>query len=241
MHVKHSCLVINIVFSSSFFIVRSFSSPFLCLRDGSSQRKPALSCLHSELCWTTMHSHRATQSPASRFAHFLRHFRTFHVSAQLTASDISSRIVAGSWCIAALWLSQLQQGQVGWFQAETCFVFMWIIKLYNVISIFLSLHLLLSFPSLSAYLLFLFFPPTISPLWRSLPYITLQQAPSKQRCLVSVLYHDHNPLPSSLTPTFCVSLCSYSPLLFLVHCCHSAFISHVLPYSGKHTKWDRNH
>lgn len=129
----------------------------------------------------------------------------------------------------------------------TCFVFTWFIKLYNVISIFLSLHLLLSFPSLSAYLLFLFCPPTISPLLRSLPYITLQQAPSKQRCLVSVLYHDHNPLPSSLTPTFCVSLCSYPPsLLFLMHCCHSAFIRYgmftaVLPYSSKHTKWDRNH
>lgn len=51
-------------------------------------------------------------------------------------------------------------------------------KLYNLISIFLCPHLLLSVPSISAFLLFLIIPPTISPLQRSLPYITLQTGPN---------------------------------------------------------------
>lgn len=77
----------------------------------------------------------------------------------------------------------------------------------------------------------------LSILSREFSYITLQQAPSKQCYFVGVLYHEHNPLSSSLTPTYCISR-SLSLCPLLLHCCHTAFISHVLPCSTKHTKWD---
>lgn len=72
-------------------------------------------------------------------------------------------------------------------------------KLYNLISIFLCPHLLLSVPSISAFLLFLIIPPTISPLQRSLTYITLQTGPnhaalfSQRVCSANAT---HSPPPS---------------------------------------------
>ena len=62
------------------------------------------------------------------------------------------------------------------------------------------------------------FPPTTSPLQRSPTYITLQQAPSDQRCLVIVLHHEHNPLPSSLAVDRSVSRSLFAPPTPLSSC-----------------------
>lgn len=70
--------------------------------------------------------------------------------------------------------------------------------------------------SSSRCLLFLFFPPTIPPLWRSHLYNSV--VPRTQPTPLLIHSRSH-PTPPD--------------------CCHSAFISHVLPYSRRNTKWNR--
>lgn len=87
-------------------------------------------------------------------------------------------------------------------------------KLYNLISIFLCPHLLLSVPSISAFLLFLVIPPTISPLQRSLTYITLQTGPnhaalfSQRVCSANAA---HSPPPSLQLSRISLSLIPLRP------------------------------
>lgn len=106
----------------------------------------------------------------------------------------------------------------------------WVIKLYKLF----FLHLLLSFFHLSQPICS--FHPSHPPFLvsRALTYITLQQAPSKRCCLVSVFYCEHNPLPPPLSLflylsrslSLCVSLppssCIVATLHSLATFCHKA-------------------
>lgn len=104
----------------------------------------------------------------------------------------------------------------------------WVIKLYKLF----FLHLLLSFFHLSQPICSFYpsHPPFLVS--RALTYITLQQAPSKQCCLVSVLLWAQPTSPSSFTLSVSLSL-TLSLFLFPPSSCIVATLHSLATFCHK--------